>query len=165
MRNLYRQILLILSISILSTFAYGAVVQLAGHWVADAGTVSSNIGISGKCSKIEIIIEQTDSYVLTKKYTAECGMGNIMGSTWGPVRDDIKDGKIYEAGNEVGTIDATTMRTTAPDSGANYAYNLRIRTGSDGQPEMETYYATQNAVGAIAIEGILHKVNSRTDSK
>lgn len=137
------------------SFSAGANVQLEGHWVADSGQVSSNIGLSAKCTRVEIIIEQDEKSVKTLKYDAQCG---TLGSKWGPIQQDIENGKVFEAGVEVGTIDDTTLLTTSVDGTVQYAYNLRLVRGQNGEPLLQSYYGTKNFIGAIVTEATLSKV-------
>ena len=144
-----------------STFAFSfsssswAVVNFTGHWMTTSGTVSSNVGFHSDCKKIEIVIEQTDTQFLTKTYHSECG---LMGSDWGPDTMQLQGNKVFQYGGEVGSISDDTLLSDSPDSGVDYAWNLKMIVGDDGQPAVQTYYGVQNGVGAFATEGILHKV-------
>lgn len=131
--------------SLLSTTAL-AVGDFSGHWVAEEGEVTSQIGLNSKCSRVEIIIEQTATAVITKKYSSTCDM---FGSSWGPVEQAILDGKIYEHGEPVGTIDETSLNSAAQDGTVLYHYNLRLVAGANGKMELESEYGTQNFVGKL----------------
>lgn len=133
-----------------------AIAPLGGHWVALEGKISSNLGLSGKCSKVEIMIEQTEARITTTKYESTCTM---FGSKWGPIPQDIKDGKVYEAGEQVGTINDTTLITISQDGSYQYAYNLKLITGPQGQTQLQSYYGAGSGIGAIATEATLEKVS------
>jgi hypothetical protein len=150
--NLKRILFLLLLAQSLSVYAVG---NFAGHWISESGKVTSNIGVNGNCSKIEIVITQDSSAVVTKSYHAECG---TYSSDWGPVPEDIHGGKIFENGDEVGTIDETTLKTSAPDSGVIYNYNLSLMPSSQGSEKMHSLYGTQNFVGSITIEADMVRV-------
>lgn len=128
--------------------------DFTGHWLANDGKVSSNVGISGKCTKVEIVIEQTPDALVTKSYVAKC---NLFDTDWGPIRQDVKNGKVYEGKEEVGTFDGTTLKTISKDGQYNYAYNLRIGQAADGTPTLQTYYGAQGGVGAMVVEATLKK--------
>lgn len=131
------------------------VANFTGHWVATSGKVSSQLpGLSGKCSHVEIIIEQSETQITTKIYKANC---NLFSSEWGPIVQEIRDGKIYEGSDEIGTIDETKMLSIFTSGGVQYAYNLRL--GSDGQaPYLDSYYGVRGSVGAIVVEARMQKV-------
>jgi hypothetical protein len=97
--------------------------NFSGHWVANSGKVSSNVGISASCSKVEIIIEQNEKEFITKKYESTC---NFFGSQWGPVKQDLNGEQVLEQGEVVGSISDDTLITTAPSGTAAYAYNLKL---------------------------------------
>ncbi len=151
------KILLLASFLFLVDFSVSAMAtaQFSGHWVATEGKVSSNIGLSSKCSKVEIIIEQDTDKIVTKKYQSDCA---LFGSKWGPIQQDLKDGKVLEAGEEVGTINDTTMITISQDGAYKYAYNLRLIVGPQGQPQLQSYYGAGGGIGAMATEATLEKV-------
>ncbi len=132
-----------------------AVANFSGHWVADSGTVSSNIGLNSKCSKVEIIIEQTEKTILTKKYQADCA---LYGTKWGPIPDDYENGKVFEDGVEVGTVSDTTLMTLTRSGSAQYAYNLKLSQAATGEWQLQSYYGTKTAAGAMATEATLRKV-------
>jgi hypothetical protein len=129
--------------------AKAAVADFSGHWVADKGTVSSNVGLHSECSAVTIDIEQTSTKLTVKQYKSECA---LFGSTWGPSEMTLKDGKVFEDGEEVGTISGDTLITISPSGTAAYAFNLKLIKGDDGQSVLESYYGVKNGVGAIATE-------------
>ncbi|MGZ3725759.1 MAG: hypothetical protein ACXWPX_08180 [Pseudobdellovibrio sp.] len=151
--------------SILLAFLFVGVIQLkvnaqevanfSGHWIANEGKVSSTVGLNSKCSKVEIEIEQTATEILTKVYDAQCDM---FGSKWGPIHQQIKDGKVYEQGEEVGTISGDTLITVSQSGSYQYAYNLKIATLPNGQKTLQSYYGTKGGVGAIVIEAVGRQV-------
>jgi hypothetical protein len=127
--------------------------DFSGHWEAHDGKVSSNVGLKGDCSLIQIDLEQTADSLIIKKYHSVC---TISGTTWGPIREDIKDGKVYENGELAGTFDGTTLKTTMPDGSVVYAVNLRLeKDPTTGAPVLRSYYGVQNIIGAIAEEAVL----------
>lgn len=132
----------------------GNIANFSGHWIASEGKVSSNIGLNSKCSKVEILIEQTETEIITNLYNAECDM---FGSKWGPIHQEIRGGKIFENDLEVGTITEDTLRTTAPSGAYQYAYNLRLLNSPEGKKILQSYYGTRGAVGAMAIEALHQK--------
>jgi len=132
------------------------IANFSGHWIASVGKVSSNVGLSSNCSRVEIIIEQSDTAILIKKYNAECAM---FGSSWGPVSMEIKGTKVFENGEEVGHISADTLITISQEPSAAYAFNLKLISDASGKPIMESYYGVKNGVGAIATEANLAKAN------
>jgi len=139
-------IILIGSVVTLCFSATGwAVGHFEGHWVSKTGKVTSNIGINGDCTKVEILITQDEHQLLTKSYRAECG---TYSSDWGPVPEEIHGGQILEGGDQVGTIDDKALKTSTPDSGVLYNYNLELQ----GAGRMHSTYGTQNFVGSITIE-------------
>lgn len=131
-----------------------AVGDFSGHWTADKGTVSSNLGLRSDCTKVELDIAQTADKLTVRKYKSDC---NLFGSSWGPDEMTLKDGKVYEDGDEVGTITGDTLMTIAPSGTVAYAFNLKLVKGADGQPVLESYYGVKNATGAIATEANLTK--------
>lgn len=132
-----------------------AVANFTGHWVSNSGKVSSNVGLGANCTKIEIIIEQTETEIVTKKYHSTCG---FFGSDWGPNTMQIQNGKVFENGDEVGYVNDTTLISITPDVNVLYAFNLKLTQTADGKPAVQSYYGVKNGVGAIATEGILEKV-------
>jgi hypothetical protein len=138
----------------LPALASAPVADFSGHWAATEGKVSSPIpGLSGDCTRLELVIEQDAARIETKKYSAACA---LFSSDWGPVAQTIRDGKVYEGDKQVGTIDATTMITVAQDGNVAYAYNLRLGADAEGA-YLDTYYGTKNAVGSVVIEARLRK--------
>lgn len=127
------------------------VADFTGRWVAAAGTISSTIGLSSKCSSVEIEIIQTVDVIETKLYKATC---DLFGSTWGPITQEIRNGKIYEDGEEVGTITKDTMITVSTSGTMQYAYNLKLIQSPSGQKQLMSYYGTRGGVGAIVTEAI-----------
>lgn len=140
--------------TLVSTVAF-ARANFSGHWVAQSGSVSSNVGLSSKCSKVEIVIEQSETSLVTKKYESTC---DLYGSTWGPVQEDFIGDQVLEQGTPVGKITDDTLITVAPDGTAEYAFNLRLKKDASGEVVLESYYGVRNSVGAIATEAILHRV-------
>lgn len=132
-----------------------AVGDFSGHWLATSGKISSNIGLKGTCSKVEIIIEQTPDNLHTEKYSAKC---SLFDSDWGPIDQTIRNGKVFEGDEEVGTITEDTFKTMAPDGNVSYAYNMKLIRNADGSFSMDSYYGTGNGFGAIVIEATLQKV-------
>jgi hypothetical protein len=131
------------------------IANFSGHWVAQSGALSSTIGIKAQCSNVDIVIEQTDTQILTKSYKSDCG---LWGVHWGPIPQEIRNGKIYEKGVEVGTITSDTLITVSTDGSYKYAYNLRLKKAADGHVVMDSYYGTQGAAGAIVTEATHEKV-------
>ncbi len=132
-----------------------AIANFSGHWIATDGKVSSNIGLNSNCSRVEILIQQSETEILTQVYNAEC---NLFGSKWGPIRQQIRDGKVYEQDEEVGTISTDTMITISASGTSKYAYNLKLVQNADGTKSLKSYYGTQGAIGAIATEATHHLV-------
>lgn len=126
-----------------------AIANFTGHWIANSGKLSSNVGLSANCTKVEIEIVQTQDVIETKIYDATCG---IFGSKWGPIKQDIKDGKIFEAGVEVGTINEDTMITVSTSGTYQYAYNLKLIRSADGRKQLMSYYGTKGGIGAMVTE-------------
>jgi hypothetical protein len=139
-------------LTLLSSSPAWAVADFSGRWIAASGKVSGVV--KGSCSKVEIEIEQKEGVLLTKIYDAACG---LYGSSWGPVEQTIRDGKVFEGEEEVGTISEDTLLTTSRDGNVSYAYNLRLRPNPDGSLSLDTYYGVQNGAGAIVIEASLKK--------
>ncbi len=140
-------IFLIGHLSLLSSASYGY--NFSGHWVAQGGQVSSNIGLSSPCSKVEILIQHTDDQIRTEFYKSDCQM---FGTKWGPVVQDIKDGKVFEKGVEVGTITDDTLITVSSSGTYKYAYNLKLKKSDQGELRLNSYYGTKGAIGAMATE-------------
>ncbi len=136
-------------LSLILPFQSMAIANFTGHWIATSGKLSSNVGLSAKCTKVEIEIVQTQGVIETKIYDATCGM---FGSKWGPIKQDIKDGKIYEAGVEVGTINDDTMITVSTSGTYQYAYNLKLIQSADGKKQLMSYYGTKGGIGAMVTE-------------
>jgi hypothetical protein len=111
--------------------------------------------VKGSCTKVGLAIEQKDGALLTKLYDAECG---LYGSSWGPIEQTLRDGKVFEGEDEVGTISEDTLLTTSRDGNTSYAYNLKLLPNPDGSFSLATYYGVQNGAGAIVIESTLKKV-------
>lgn len=146
---------LLLSLLFSSATLAADVANFSGHWIAPSGKVNSNVGLKGECSKIELVIEQNANVIRTKLYKADCGNYS---SSWGPVNQFIRDGKVYEGEGEdeeeVGTITHDTLITVARSGSVSYAYNLKLHPQADGTQTLQTYYGTRNAFGSIAIEGV-----------
>lgn len=123
-----------------------AIGDFSGHWVAEHGEVVSQIGLNSQCSRVEIIIEQTPTAVITKKYTSTC---DLYGSSWGPVEQTVMDGKVYEHGEHVGTVDETSLISLAPSGTVAYHYNLHLVSGPNGEIELESEYGAQNFLGTL----------------
>lgn len=131
-----------------------AIGDFSGHWIADAGEVKSNVGLSSTCSNIEVIIEQTETEIVTKKYESTC---DLYSSTWGPVVQAIADGKVYEDDLQVGIVNETTLVSTAPSGTAAYIYNLILGVDSKGERTLTVEYGVKNYVGTIVTYGMLYK--------
>ena len=148
----YKYLFLILLSNIAPTFTFAETKSYAnftGHWIATDGKVSSNVGLNSNCKKVEIIIEQNENEILTKLYNAEC---SLYGSKWGLIKQTIRDGKIFEGEDEVGTITDDTLITVSTSGGYQYAYNLKFITLTNGQKILKSYYGTKSFIGAIATE-------------
>lgn len=105
------------------------------------------------CSLIDISIAQTPTEYKTERYHAICGM---MDSDWGPDIMEIKDGsKLIQWGDEVGSINENILKSSVPDGGVVYAFNLRLNNAGSAAPTLDTYYGTQSMIGAMVIEGKL----------
>jgi hypothetical protein len=137
---------LLISVILFTSLSSLAVGDFSGHWVAEGGEVTSDVGLNSKCSRVEIVIEQTQSAVITQKYSSSC---NLFSSEWGPMEQLFADGKIYEQGEEVGTIDDSSLTSIAPSGTAFYLYNMRLVPGASGEIELESEYGVKNAVGTI----------------
>ncbi|MBY0384773.1 hypothetical protein K2X05_06400 [bacterium] len=131
-----------------------AIGDFSGHWIADSGEVKSNVGLSSTCSKIEVIIEQTDTTIVTKKYESTC---KLYGSSWGPFVQTIEDGKVYEDDEQVGIVDDTKLTSTSPSGTATYIYNLILGTDSKGERTLTVEYGVKNYVGTIITYGTFYK--------
>lgn len=131
-----------------------AIGDFSGHWVTDSGEVVSDLGLNSKCTGIEIVIEQTASEMITKQYTSTCA---LFGSSWGPMVQEIKDGKVFEQGEEVGTVDDTTLVSIAPSGTAVYIYNLKLVPSANGEMELESVYGVKNSLGTIRTEARLKR--------
>lgn len=145
-RSLFGKIL-IGGLMLISSVSMG--LNFSGHWVANSGKVSSNIGLNSPCSKVEILIQHTDDQIRTEYYKSDCQM---FGAKWGPVVQNIKDGKVFENGVEVGTITEDTLMTTSTSGTYKYAYNLKLKVSDEGELILNSYYGTQGAIGAMATE-------------
>jgi hypothetical protein len=128
------------------TFKSWAVANFEGRWIATEGEVVSTLGLNSKCSRIEIIIKQTTNEIITEKYESTC---ELYGSTWGPVLQTIKDGKVYEHDELVGTIDEESLLTTAPSGTVFYIYNLSLISDSSGQIQLKAEYGVRNYLGTL----------------
>lgn len=148
-----KSILALILLLVLSSISQGqqakTVANFSGHWIATDGKVSSNVGLNSACTQVEILIQQTETEILTEVYNAEC---KLFGSKWGPIHQQIRDGKVYEQDEEVGMISSDTLITTSTSGTSKYAYNLKLIQNSDGIKSLKSYYGTQAAIGAIAIE-------------
>lgn len=131
-----------------------AIGDFSGHWIANSGEVKSNIGLSSTCSKIEVIIEQTETEIVTKRYESTC---DLYSSSWGPVAQTIADGKVYEDDLQVGIVDDTTLVSTAPSGTAAYIYNLILGVDSKGERTLTVEYGVKNYVGTIITTGVFNK--------
>lgn len=143
------------SLTFLTTNVF-AVANFSGHWLANSGKLSSTIGLSSDCSKVEIIINQSETQIVTQMYNSECKMFN---AKWGPITQTIKDGKIYEDGTEVGTITEDTLITISNSGTYKHAYNLKLKTNAAGHTTLDSYYGSKGAIGAIVTEATHEKVN------
>ena len=148
-----QKLLFITAFVLFRSIAWG-VADFSGHWVGP-GKISSNVGLSANCSRIEIILHQSADKITIDKYQSTC---DLFGSTWGPIEMPVQGGDVYEDGEKVGTISDDTLLTLQPDGDVSYAFNLKIKTAADGTTVLDTYYGTGNAIGAIATEGTLQKV-------
>lgn len=133
-----------------------AVADFSGHWIANSGKVSSNIpGLSANCSRVEIVIEQNEHALITRRYETDC---QLFSTHWGPVQEDIQGTQVLEQGEIVGSISDDTLMTTSPSGTAAYAFNLKLIHDSQGSVILKSYYGTKTAVGAMATEADLHRV-------
>ena len=123
--------------------------DFSGTWVG-LGSVTSTFGVKGKCSSLEIEIQQTPNELRVNRYHAAC---DLLDTDWGPSSQQIRDGKLYESGEEVGSIYGTSAVSSAADSGVLYILNLKKVSDT----ELNVTYGTQNFVGTITIEGPLHR--------
>jgi hypothetical protein len=149
------KLLIFLSVNLFFTLPAMALADFSGHWVGD-GKINSNIGLNSTCSKIEIVISQTATTLVTEKYVSTC---KLFGSSWGPVEMTIQGGDVFEDGEQVGTINDDTLLTIEPSGTVAYAFNLKLVPKGDGTMALQTYYGTQNSIGGMATEGLLHKVS------
>ena len=127
-------------------------VDFTGHWVG-TGTMFQK-GLTGTtqspCSKVEVIVEHLPNKLTVQKYNAVCG---IMNPEWGPYPFEIRGTKVFEDGEETGTLEGNLLKTLQASGGVQYAFNLRLQDPPAGQaPVMETYYGVRNLVGTIVIE-------------
>jgi len=129
--------------------------NFSGHWLATSGTVTSTVGISAKCSRVEIEIIQTEDVIHTRIYDSTC---EPYSSKWGPITQTIKDGKVFERGVEVGKITDDTMITVSKSGQYQYAYNLKVVTGADGKTQLMSYYGVKGAIGAMVTEATLDRL-------
>jgi len=134
-----------------------AAVDFSGRWsgTGQVTTVSPFVGNKTyPCSKIEIHIEHRPEQVTVGKYNAVCEF--VGGSDWGPYNFEIRGEKVFEDGEETGTLIGDTMKTLQASGGVQYAFNLRLKEVVSGQePILESYYGTRNMMGTIVIEGNL----------
>ena len=126
----------------------------SGHWTATTGTVSSNVGLHSTCTQISIDITEAPGQLTISRYHSEC---SYFGSNWGPDVMTIKEGKVFEGEDEVGTISDDTLLTVSQDGGAAYAFNLKLLKNADGSETLQSYYGVRNSTGAIATEANLTK--------
>jgi hypothetical protein len=131
--------------------------DFTGRWSANVGKVSSNVGLSSNCTKVEIDIEQRPATLTVKRYHSDCGP---YGSTWGPDAMTLKaDGKVFEGEDEdeVGTLTGNTLMTISHEGGTAYAFNLKLIQLPDGSETLESYYGVHNGTGAIVTEADLKR--------
>ena len=134
---------------LLSSLALASVADFTGTWVGKA-TITSTFGVKGSCSSLEIDIRQTATAIVVTRYHAAC---DLMDTDWGPSTMQIKGGKLIEDGEEVGSIDESTMVSNAADSGVLYILNLKKISDT----EIDSTYGTKNAVGTISVDGPLKR--------
>lgn len=150
--------LIVLAFWLRAAAADANLMDFSGDWVGTSGQVKSDFGLSSSCSKIEIEIRQSEGLLLTEKYISTCDQ---FGSSWGPVREVIRDGRVYEGQQEVGTFDGQNLITKSQDGSISYLYNLRMSMGRDGQPRLQSVYGVQNYLGTATTEGELVRVSPR----
>ena len=134
-------------------------VDFSGHWTGSGQiTQRSLTGTDTKpCSLVDLSITQTPSKITLKRYHAICG---LLDSDWGPDVMDIRGDKIFEYGEETGTLQGNLLKTLSSDGGVQYAFNLRLSSEIGKTPILESYYGVNNMTGTIVIEG---KLSSTTD--
>jgi hypothetical protein len=133
--------------------AFAQTADFSGHWVG-TGTIYQKPLLVGNptqspCSKIELWMEQTAATLTTRHYTATCG---AISPDWGPDVMQIKDGKVIEQGDEIGTLKGDTLITVDDTGSVSYAFNLKV-TGTGDQRTLHSYYGVKNGMGTIVIEG------------
>ena len=130
-------------------------VDFTGHWVGP-GQITQ-VDFAGRrtapCSRVEIILEHLPAQLTIERYHAIC---QTMEPKWGPFDMEIRDGKIYEDGEETGTLEGDTLRTLSQDGSIQYAFNLRLKEVAPGEkPTLESYYGVRSGMGTIVIEANL----------
>jgi hypothetical protein len=134
------------------TFAY----DLSGTW-SGAGKVTFSFGKTMPCSQIKIqFVQYVDGpeKLTVKRYEAWC---SLLNPDWGPLSFELKENRVYLEGDEVGTYDGRLFKALMNDGSVQYAFNFLLKEDESGKISMQTYYATRNMMGAVAIEGELSR--------
>jgi hypothetical protein len=137
-------------------FARGAS-HFGGHWTGAGRIISHNTFFGttqGPCSLIDITIEHLPARLTIARYHAIC---DNLSPDWGPSVMEIREGNIFEDGEQTGTFDGDILKTLQRSGAVQYAFNLRIAPQSPADaPVLESYYGVRNAAGSMVIEGNLN---------
>jgi hypothetical protein len=159
--NFHRPLILVVSAFVLSFAAAAAEpVNFSGDWTGTGQLTTSN-GMKSACSKVRIKIEHqaaSDPQLLTVKvYDATCA---YISPEWGPYPFEIRGGKVFEEGEETGTLDGNLFKSMQTSGGVQYAFNMRLVSGSQPTDDvLRSYYGVRNGLGAIVIEGDLQRAS------
>ena len=133
-------------------------VNFSGDWWG-TGQMTGKNGQTTPCSKIRIKIDhQANSVpqILTVKlYDATCG---LISPEWGDYPFEIRDGKVFEDGEETGSLEGNLFKSLQASGGVQYAFNMRLVSGTQPTDDiLRSYYGVRNGFGVIVIEGDLKR--------
>jgi hypothetical protein len=162
--NLCRALALVLAVpgfsfaSVAAESGSSETVNFSGDWNGTGQLIGTN-GSKTACSKIRIKIDHqvsTNPQLLTVKvYDATCG---YFGPEWGPYPFEIRDGKVFEDGEETGTLEGNLFKSLQASGGVQYAFNMKLVAGVQPSDDvLRSYYGVRNGLGAMVIEGDLKR--------
>jgi hypothetical protein len=133
-------------------------VNFSGDWQG-TGQLQGPGNRKSPCSKIRIKIDHrtgaTPEVLTVQLYDATCG---LYGPEWGPYPFEIREGKVYEGGEETGALEGSVFRTTSSDGGVQYRFDLQLQNGASSADDLlRSSYGVRNGMGTIVIDGVLSR--------
>ena len=133
-------------------------VNFSGDWWGTGEMIGKNVKKTA-CTKIRLKIDHQANaapQILTVKiYDATCG---LISPEWGDYPFEIRDGKVFEDGEETGSLEGNLFKSLQASGGVQHAFNMRLVSGAQpAEDVLRSYYGVKNGLGVIVIEGELKR--------